>query len=77
MKSNVIVKEMINIENKIVVYYTFGGNDIIGSTILHRGINFKYRIRDAGYSKRNVILAGHSFNVNGKNIWLLWEQTMI
>ncbi|GMQ60745.1 hypothetical protein AN1V17_51480 [Vallitalea sediminicola] len=66
LKKDVKVKETINIDNKIVVYYTFGDNDIIGSTILHRGINFKYRIRDAGYGTRNMVLVGHSYEVKGR-----------
>jgi hypothetical protein len=69
---DVTIVDFKEIDNTLAVYYTLGSNDSIGFTALHKGINSRYQIRNAGYSTRNTVLQGIPFETeNGEYLAVL------
>ena len=67
LDKDVTIVDFKEVDNTMAVYYNLGSNDSIGFTALHKGINARYQIRNAGYNSRNRVILGESFKTNSGN----------
>lgn len=71
LEEDIEIKKWVKFKNRIVVSYTLGNNDTIGSTVLYKGINFRYQIRNAGYGSRNTVFDIENFEAYGKRYFAI------
>lgn len=70
--ADISINRMEKIDNTMFVYYSDGTNDYIGYTVLYRGLNFKYQIRNANYGTRNRVLYINEFKTLRGKYWSVY-----
>lgn len=60
------------VDNILFVYFTNETKDTVGYTVLYRGLNFRYQIRQANYGARNQVLYINEFKTLFNRYWAIF-----
>jgi len=60
------------VDNAIYVYFADKTKDNVGHTVLYRGLNFRYQIRQANFGSRNQVVYIHEFETLRNKYWAVF-----
>lgn len=69
LEKDVTVVKYEKVDNTIFVYFSDDSKENVGHTVLYRGLNFRYQIRQANYGSNNQILRIQEFKTLFNRYW--------
>jgi len=72
LEKDVIVVKYEKVDNTIYVYFSDDSKENVGHTVLHRGLNFRYQIRQVNYGSNNQILRIQEFKTLFNRYWAVF-----
>lgn len=72
LDKDVSVVKCEKVDNTIFVYFSDDTKENVGHTVLYRGLNFRYQIRQANYGSNNQVLRIQEFKTRFKRYWAVF-----